>query len=58
MGKHAIRLLKFAIRYDGWNTYGKDSTTVRAIKTLVNLDFIEVNEFRQFRLKKEASNAH
>ena len=58
MGKHAIRLLKFAIQYDGWHGYGKDDTTVRAIKTLARLDFIEVNEFRQFRLKKGSTNAH
>lgn len=53
MGRHQLRLLKFAIHYDGWHTYGTDETTVRAIKSLVRLGLLETNEFRQFRLVKE-----
>jgi hypothetical protein len=55
MGKHQLRLLKFAIRYlsDGqWHSYGKDQTTVRAVKSLARMDLIELSDVsRQFRLK-------
>lgn len=54
MGKEARRLLLFAIRHMGWNSYGKDRKTVRAIKTLEDFGFLEVNrETRQFRLLTE-----
>lgn len=51
MGRHQLRLLKFAIKYKGWHGFGTDSSTVNAIKRLVGLGLLEVNEFRQFRLK-------
>ena len=51
MGRHQLRLLKFAIKYKGWQGFGTDSTTVNAVKRLVGLGLLEVNEFRQFRLK-------
>lgn len=50
MGRNAIRLLRFAITYPGWHRYGTDRSTVRAIKRLRDLNFIEVNDHRQFRL--------
>lgn len=50
MGKNMLRLLKFAIKYQTWHTYGKDQSTVRALNRLVNLGLIEKNEHRQFRL--------
>jgi hypothetical protein len=52
MGREAIRLLKFAIRYQGgWHSYNTDQKTVRAVRRLVTLGFLEVNhECRQFRL--------
>lgn len=53
MGQHSIRLLKFAIKYqNNWHSYGKDISTVRAIKRLSDLGFIEINQIRQFRLIK------
>lgn len=52
MGKHAIRLLKFLLTYDGWHSYGRDATTVRAVKRLLELDLIETNECRQMRIKR------
>jgi hypothetical protein len=51
MGRHQLRLLKFAIKYHNeWHTFGTDSTTVNAVKSLCRLGLLEVNEFRQFRL--------
>lgn len=52
MGKHQLRLLKFAILYcrETWSSYGTDETTVRAINSLVGKGLLEVNDFRQFRL--------
>lgn len=50
MGKHIKRLLKFAIDYPGWHTYGKDRSTVDAVNNLARLGLIVVNEHRQFRL--------
>jgi hypothetical protein len=50
MGKHQLRLLKFAIRYRGWHGFGTDRTTTSAVRSLVRLGLLEVNEFRQFRL--------
>jgi len=55
MTKEQARLLRFAIKYDGWHTYGGD-----AKRTLSQLEYhglIEVSEkTKQFRLKKDASN--
>lgn len=50
MGKNILRLLRFAISYPGWHTYGKDRSTVDALRRLENLGLIERNEHRQFRL--------
>lgn len=50
MGKHQLRLLKFAIKYSGWNGFGTDSSTVNAVRSLCRLGLLEVNEHRQFRL--------
>lgn len=51
MGKNQLRLLKFAIKYSSsWHTYGKDRSTVSAIKSLENLGLIITNEHRQFKL--------
>ena len=52
MGRHQLRLLKFAIRFKGWHGYGTDTATLRTIKSLVHLGLLEVNEYRQFRLRK------
>lgn len=54
MGKHQLRLLKFAIKYHGWHTYGKDRSTVSAVNTLSAMGLLELNEFRQFRLATNA----
>jgi len=50
MGKNMIRLLRFAIQFPSWHTYGKDRATVDAVKRLERLGFVEINEYRQFRL--------
>jgi hypothetical protein len=52
MGKEAIRLLKFAIRFHGWHTLatGTCQSTRRAIRTLERLGFIEINGHHQYRL--------
>lgn len=54
MGKNMLRILRFAISYKGWHTYGRDRSTVDAISRLSNLGLIEVNRFRQFRLKQNS----
>jgi hypothetical protein len=51
MGKHQLRLLKFAIKYQGWHGYGTDQTTVRVVYGLVRLGILELSDIsRQFRL--------
>jgi hypothetical protein len=51
MGKHQLRLLRFAIRYPGWHGYGKDRSTVDAVNGLEYLGLLEISrETRQFRL--------
>ena len=51
------RLMRFAIAYPGWQSYGKDKSTVGAINALARRGFIEVNrETRQFRLALDESN--
>jgi len=58
MGIHMKRLLRFAISYPGWHTYGKDKSTVGAIKRCAALGLLEVNEHRQFRLPVNAAIAY
>ncbi len=50
MGKEAIRLLQYAFTYRGWHNYGHDPKMIRALKTLVRHGFIEMNNYRQYRL--------
>ena len=52
MGKNMKRLLLFAIRFDGWHSWGKDRSTCDALRRLCHQGFIETNEFKQFRLDK------
>jgi hypothetical protein len=52
MGRNMLRLLRFALKYEGWHTYGTDQSTVRALESLEALGLIEVNEYRQFRVIK------
>jgi len=53
MGKNMKRLLLFAIRYPGWHTWGKDRSTVDAVRCLCEQGFIETNKYRQFRLRTD-----
>lgn len=47
IGKNSLRLLKFAIKFQGeWHSYGTDRSTRDAINTLVSLELIECNQFR------------
>ena len=51
MGRHQLRLLKFALRFpSSWHSYGKDRATVDALNSLAGYGLIELNTFRQFRL--------
>ena len=50
MGKNMKRLLRFAVRYQTWHTWGGDRAVCDAVKQLENQGFIETNEFRQLRL--------
>ena len=49
---HNFRILRFAIKYKGWHSYAKDRQTVNAINWGIRNDFLEVNEYRQFKLKR------
>lgn len=51
MSKDQARLLRFAIAYPGWHSYSSDRNTTRIVRTLVSHGLLEVNEFRQFRLR-------
>lgn len=54
MGRNMIRLLRFAINYrgnDAWHPYGHDDGTVRALRRLADMGFIERDVAnRKFRL--------
>lgn len=52
MGRHMLRLLKFAISYPGWHTLSKhDPAARRAVNRLVGLGILEWNQpTHQFRL--------
>jgi hypothetical protein len=52
MGRHQLRLLRFAMRYpNGWHSYGTDATTVRAVNALAYLGLLEISSnSRQFRV--------
>ncbi len=58
MGKNMLRLLKFAVKYRGWQSYGKDRSTVEAVRRLARMELLELNEHRQFRLKGEPEVVH
>lgn len=50
MGRHMIRLLKFFMRYPGWQTVsGTDTAARRAISRLCNMGLCERNDFGQIR---------
>lgn len=49
MSSEQARLLRFAIKYKGWHGYGADVS--RVVHGLVKWGLLEVNEFKQFRLK-------
>lgn len=51
MSSEQARLLRFAIKYRGWNSYGVDVS--RVVHGLVKWGLLEVNEHRQFRLKED-----
>ena len=51
MGKNMRRLLLFAIRFQGWHTWGTDRSTCDAVRRLREQGFIETNDCRQFTLK-------
>lgn len=58
MGRHQLRLLVFALDFPGWHTYGKDRTTVDALRALEGLGLIERNrDTRQFRIRQPRSQS-
>lgn len=52
MTKNQARLLRFAIQYKGWHTYGNDRSTINTLRTLENHGLIEIKGLKQFRLKE------
>lgn len=60
MGKHQLRLLRFAIRFyygpESWHSYQTDRTTVKAVRDLEGMGLIVTNEHRQFQLAVPAKN--
>lgn len=54
MGRHQLRLLKFALDYPfEWHGYGTDRNTVRAINTLASIGVLELSDTsRQFHLRR------
>ncbi len=51
MGKNMKRLLSFAIKYEGWHTWGKDRATCDAVRRLEAQGYIETDDYRHFRLR-------
>jgi hypothetical protein len=50
IGKNQIRIAQFALRNQGWHSYGKDTATRRALQGLEALRIVELNRVtRQFR---------
>lgn len=48
--KNICRTLAFYAKYPDWHTYNhKCQATNRAIKSLVKMGYLEVNEFKQAR---------
>lgn len=59
MGDEAIRLLKHAIKYPGWQPYGKERKLVAALGRLEGLGFIEVDrKARMYRLDIHPASEH
>lgn len=50
MSSEQARLLRFAIKYPGWQGYSSDVS--RVVYGLVKWGLLEVNEFKQFRLAR------
>lgn len=51
MGKHQLRLLKFAIKYPGIHSFGKDRSTIDALRKLATYGLIDIDwDSRQFKL--------
>lgn len=52
IGKNMRHALDFATKHPGWHDYNKkDRATVNAINSLEKLDLVQINFFRQFRVK-------
>jgi len=52
MNKKLLNLVKFAVKYTGWQSYAKDSETVQLVCAAANLGILELSDIsRQFRLK-------
>ena len=50
MGKNMKQMLSFARQYNGWHSWAKDRTTCDAVRRLQEQGFIEINNYRQFKL--------
>ena len=49
-----VKLIKFLVRYpDKWHTFASDKQTVSIVCASVNLGIVEINEYRQMRLKSK-----
>lgn len=51
IGKHQVKLLDFAYRFQCWHSYSKDRTTLRAINALLKKGYLELNQYEQFKFK-------
>lgn len=56
IGKHQVKLLDFAYRYQCWHSYSTDKTTLRAVEALVKKGCLITNEFGQFKFIYPSSN--
>ena len=48
MSKEQARLLRFALKYPGWQSYCSKARPV--VKSLEQHGLLEVNEYKQFRI--------
>jgi hypothetical protein len=53
MTHNEARMLRFAIRYDGWHSYGRD--VARTARRLAGHGLLEISATRQFRLARPVS---
>lgn len=48
-GEHVCNLVRFAHKYPGWHSLGRDRKDRRALASAIRAGCIETNEYGQFR---------